>query len=94
MDVHRPFERQRGRRGALQNAPGLCIELAQELPLVNVKEPTLWASETLTLTLTPARTTGTTNPNLSAAQAGVDTNPCLVNICNQRGALRATISAS
>ena len=57
---------------------------------VNVKEPTLRAS----VPLTPARATGTTNPNLSAAQAGVGTNPCLVNICSQRGALRATISAS
>ncbi len=57
---------------------------------LNVKEPTLRAS----VTLTPARATGTTNPDLSAAQAGVGTNPCLVSICNQRGALRATIRAS
>ena len=59
-------------------------------PNLNVKEPTVRASTTLT----PARATGATNPNLSAAQAGVGTNPCLVNICNQRGALRATIRAS
>ena len=57
---------------------------------INVKEPTLRAS----VTLTPARATGTTNPDLSAAQAGAGTNPCLVSICSQRGALRATISAS
>jgi hypothetical protein len=27
-------------------------------------------------------------------QAGTGMNPCLTNICNQRGALRATINAS
>jgi hypothetical protein len=31
---------------------------------------------------------------LIAGQTGAGTNPCLSNICNQRGALRATIKAS
>ena len=57
---------------------------------LNVKEPTLQAC----MTLTPAGPIATRSLNSSASQAGVGTKPCLTNIFIQRGALRATISAS
>lgn len=59
--------------------------------VLNVKEPTIQTS----VTLTPARPHAQqVNVSSSEAQAGVGTNPCLTNICSQRGALRATINAS
>ena len=56
----------------------------------NVKEPDLRAC----IRLTPAGPIATRSLNSSASQAGVGTKPCLTNIFIQRGALRATISAS
>ena len=64
--------------------------LQEGVNMVNVKEPTLQAC----LTLTPVGPIATRSLNSSASQAGVGTKPCLTNIFIQRGALRATISAS
>lgn len=64
------------------------ILLATDL---NVKETQIETSAALA----PARPNAQrSNLDRSAFQAGVGTNPCLTNICNQRGALRATIKAS
>jgi CRISPR-associated endonuclease/helicase Cas3 len=66
-------------------------DLDDVLLRVNVKEPNLQTSAILTGARSSTRRR---NFKQLGAQAGAGTNPCLTNICSQRGALRATINAS